>query len=153
MNLETEADHGAINSTHMIAFQEESQFTIERSTWKVKFSRTGKRSIEQSNMEGEEMQVNPKKEPPSFVNYSADEIVKSQGLSAERFLTWMILRLINFGDKNVTTYFAWEMQNRIAVENNTVNKTLRTYLPPINAKITEFSTINLVSYVHAEASK
>jgi hypothetical protein len=65
----------------------------------------------------------------------------------------MILRLINFGDKNVTSYFAWEMQNRIAVENNTVNKTLTTYLPPINAKITEFSTINSVSYVHAEASK
>ncbi|CAB3980567.1 Hypothetical predicted protein [Paramuricea clavata] len=55
---------------------EESQFTMERSTSKVKFARTGKRSIAQSHMEGEEMQVNPKKEPPSFVNYSADEIVK-----------------------------------------------------------------------------
>jgi hypothetical protein len=142
LNLETQTGHGAINSTHMIAFQEESQFTMKRSTSKVKFERTGKRSIEQSNMEGEEMQVYPKKEPTSFVNYSADEIVKSQRLSAERFLTWMILRLINFGDQNVTSYFAWEMQNRIAGENNTVQKTLTTYLPPINAKVTEFSTIN-----------
>jgi hypothetical protein len=142
MNLETQTGHGAINSTHMIAFQEESQFTMKRSTLKVKFARTGKRSIEQSNMEGEEMQVNPKKEPPSFVNYSADEIVKSQRLSAEHFLMWMIFRLINFGDQNVTSYFAWEMQNRIAGENNTVQKTLTTYLPPINAKVTEFSTIN-----------
>ena len=50
--------------------------------------------------------------------------------------------MINFGDQNVTSYFAWEMQNRIAGENNTVNKTLTTYLPPINAKVTEFSTIN-----------
>ncbi|CAB4006804.1 Hypothetical predicted protein [Paramuricea clavata] len=80
MNLETQTGHGAINSTHMIAFQEESQITMERSTSKVKFARTGKRSIEQSDMEGEEMQVYPKKEPPSFVNYSADEIVKIQRL-------------------------------------------------------------------------
>ncbi|CAB4017036.1 Hypothetical predicted protein [Paramuricea clavata] len=64
MNLETQTGHGAINSTHMIAFQEQSQFTMERSTSKVKFARTGKRSIAQSHMEGEEMQVNPKKEPP-----------------------------------------------------------------------------------------
>ncbi|CAB4019149.1 allene oxide synthase-lipoxygenase -like, partial [Paramuricea clavata] len=70
---QTETGHGAINSTHMIAFQEESLFTMERGTSKVKLARTGKRSIEQSNMEGEEMQVNPKKEPPSFVNYPADE--------------------------------------------------------------------------------
>ncbi|CAB3980566.1 Hypothetical predicted protein [Paramuricea clavata] len=34
------------------------------------------------------------------------------------------------------------MQNRIAGENKTVNKTLTTYFPPINAKVTEFSTIN-----------
>ena len=66
LNLETPSGHGAINSTHMIAFQEESQFST-LSGERVQFERTRKRSLQQRlTEEPNDTLINPRKEPPNI---------------------------------------------------------------------------------------
>ena len=63
-------------------------------------------------------------------------------LSENLFLTWMILRKLNFKDQTISSYFAWKMKLRSIAVTGTIKKTLMTYLPPINSKVTDFNTIN-----------
>lgn len=58
--LETPTGHGAINSTQMIAFQEESQYFLERRK-KVQLERSGKRSLQLYTEEPSNIVLNPKK--------------------------------------------------------------------------------------------
>ncbi len=141
LNLETSSGHGAINSTHMIAFEEESEFTIHGGE-RVQLERTRKRSLHLHTEEPSDIQVNPKKEPPIFNTFITNESLMKGNPSENLFLTWMILRKLNFKDQTISSYFAWKMKLRSIAVTGTIKKTLMTYLPPINSKVTDFNTIN-----------
>ena len=60
INLETKTGRGALNSTHMIAFQEESKVsTLENR--RTRFARTGRRSLTQNDLENYSTIADPKK--------------------------------------------------------------------------------------------
>ena len=58
------------------------------------------------------------------------------------YLVWAIFRKINAPDQVFPSYSAWKTQVRTSCSVEPVQKTAVTYLPPIPAKVTDFSTIN-----------
>ena len=67
MNLETLTGKGALNSTHLVAFQEESQNSIARNN-KIFLPRTKRRSLERIVQDPVEIIADPKRESPSISN-------------------------------------------------------------------------------------
>lgn len=63
VNIETQTGHGAINTTRLIAFQEESPLAIP-TQMKLEFPRTNKRKLSQTEQESLDVMDDPKKEPP-----------------------------------------------------------------------------------------
>ena len=139
INVETQTGHGAINSTHMVAFQEESDVS-ELPQESVLFERMRKRRLELPEKEPDEIFVDAKKEPPTF----PDVLVENQ-FSRESFLKsyflWIILRKLNVSDQTVPNYSGWCTLVRKISSLATLKKTVMIYLPPIEPKVTEFSTI------------
>ncbi len=90
MNLETKTGHGAINSTHMVAFQEESPLTIKQFT-KTQFPRTKRRSLEVLETEPVEVVVNANKEPPLvfFTHESMEGEAIEESLYIANYLLWI----------------------------------------------------------------
>ena len=68
MNLETQTGHGALNSTHMVAFREESPLTMLEVT-DIELSRSKRRSLQVCESEPVDLIVNANKESPSHVFY------------------------------------------------------------------------------------
>eukprot|EP00794_Sanderia_malayensis_P010438 gene10438-biopygen7613 len=108
-NIDTQTGHGAINSTHMIAFQEESPLSVAPQQ-RIEFERSRRRKIELAPLEQQNIFVDPKKEPPPMGSCDTEVHV----FDALQFLA---------------NHFVW-----VTI--------LLTYLPPIEAKVTEFATIH-----------
>ena len=68
VNLKTQARKGALNSTHLVAFQEESQNSVARNN-KLFLPRTKRRSLERIAQDPIEIIADPKREPPSLYHY------------------------------------------------------------------------------------
>ena len=71
MNIETQIGHGAINFTHMIAFQEESTLSVAPQQRK-KFERCKRRKVELAPVEQESIVVDPKKGLLPMGSFNAD---------------------------------------------------------------------------------
>ena len=71
------------------------------------------------------------------------------------YFLWLLLRLLNSQDQTVPSFFAWKTKLRnIGICHAAIKKTVVTYLPPIDAKVTEFSTINqYLSYMQKLAEE
>ena len=140
MNIETQTGHGAINSTHMIAFQEESPLTFAPQQ-RIEFERSRRRTVELAQGEQENIFVDPKKEPTAIGSYAihANHFNKSLFFS-NRFI-WVVIRKLNASDQTISSYSGWCTQVRRYRLSEALQKTVLTYLPPIEAKVTEFSTI------------
>ena len=67
MNLETENGEGALNSTHLVAFQDESQNSVARNK-KIFLPRTKRRSLERTAQDSIKIIADPKREPLSIRN-------------------------------------------------------------------------------------
>ncbi len=144
VNLDTQPGHGALNSTHMIAFQEESQVSLLESQ-RTQLIRTGSRSLTRNDPENFSINVDPKKEPSTLSSFSTDDDCTTLNTSPRSmaYFLWLLLRVLNSGDQIVPSFFAWRTKIRnIGVSYGTIKKTVVTYLPPIDTKVTEFSTIN-----------
>lgn len=140
MNIETQTGHGAINSTHMIAFQEES-FSTDTPEQYIQFERRKKRLLESHQTELEEIVVNPRKEPPPLTDWAVEETILNKSFFSANYFCWIIIRKLNAGDQNVSSYSGWCTQvrkYRLAIP---LKKTVVRYLPPIESKVTEFPTI------------
>ena len=143
MNLETQTGHGAINSTHTVAFQEESPLAIKQSI-QVNLPRSKRRSLEVLEAEAPEVIVDSKREPPLTlfnVESTVTEIFQESPYLAN-YLLWIILRKLNATDQT-TVYTSSGRRIHVKKLNSStgLKKTVLTYLPPINAKVTEFATI------------
>ena len=152
MNIETQTGHRAINSTHMIAFQEVSPIAIPADT-KIEFPRSKKRKIALNDDEPEDVTVDRKKEPEKFPESNA--VVESSITSdVAKYVFWIIIRGLNAADQTVSSYSGWCTTARKELSPLSPKKTVLTYLPPINAKVTDFATIfKYLSYLQKLAKE
>ena len=105
MNIETQTGHGAMNSTHMIAFQEVSPIAISDET-KIEFPRSKKQKIVRKEDESEGVIVHPKKEPEKFPDCSA--VIESSITSVvARYVFWILIRELNAADQTISKYSGW----------------------------------------------
>ena len=93
--------------------------------------------------EAPEVIVDSKREPPLTlfnVKSTVTEIFQESPYLAN-YLLWIILRKLNATDQTVSTYSGWRIHVKKLNSSTGLKKTVLTYLPPINAKVTEFATI------------
>ena len=141
MNLKTATGHGAVHSTHMVAFQEESKFS-EIKHHRLKLARTKKRHVEDKREGSVDIHINPRKEPSPLSQISKTQEDLPRLSFQLLYLAWMVLRNVNSGDQVIPSLFAWKMKLRsVGLPQESIKKTVTTYLPPVNAKVTDFSTI------------
>ena len=81
MNLDTQTGKGALNSTHLVAFQEESQNSVARNN-KMFLPRTKRRFLERIAQYSIEIIADPKREPPSISN----SLTVDGGLKISRYV-------------------------------------------------------------------
>ncbi len=78
-------------------------------------------------------------------NFSETDIsdLREKVASFETFYSiWIILHLLNSEDPELPMLPGWSIRVRHTIQNNVaIKKTKFTYLPPINATITDFATI------------
>eukprot|EP00794_Sanderia_malayensis_P001334 gene1334-biopygen1064 len=141
-NLETATGHGAVHSTHMVAFQEESQFA-ELGSQRLKIDRTRKRQIEDKSEGNADISINPKKEASTLAHFKRNETDLSRVSFQFIYLAWMVLRNLNSDDQIVSSFFGWKIKLRSAgLPQESIKKKVMMYLPPINANVTDYSTLN-----------
>ena len=143
MNLETQTGHGALNSTHMVAFQEESRLTMLEIT-DIELPRSKRRSLQVCESEPVDLIVNANKQPPLTFSTNIDEPYFSCDQEfpyVANYLLWIIMRKLNAADQTLSTYSGWRTCVKKLTSSIPLKKTVLKYLPPINAKVTEFSTI------------
>ena len=134
--VERQSGGGSVNTTHLMAFQEASTSSRESiETLQLPYSK--KRIISESSIEQVKVTfVNQRKEPPLFPSAYHTSIDCSK--FRIQYLIWVWLRHQNRFDQIIPNFSGWLLQNR---DSSNLRKTDMTYLPPIDAKVTEFSTI------------
>ena len=151
INVETQTGGGAINSTHLVAFQEDNENCCN-SICHVSVDRTKKRTVDINNQNIITPLVDPKKSPP-LLNVTERSSFDTNIFMSSHFI-WMMLRKLNSFDQLVSTYSGWTLDNRMkSIAFRKVTKTVETYLPPINSKVTDYRTIfNYLRYLQHLAS-
>ena len=103
-----------------------------------------------------EVVVNANKEPPitCFTDESTPGESLQESIHATNYLLWIILRKLNMADQTLSTYSGWRTCVKNLNSTTPLKKTVLKYLPPINAKVTEFSTIyQCLTYLQLLASE
>ena len=128
MNPETQTGEGALNSTHLVAFREESQNSIARNN-KIFLPRTKWRSLERITQDPIEIIEDPKREPPSISN----TLTVDGGLEISRYVSnymlWIVIRKLNTLDQIVSTFAGWNTHVKKTKLTSPLKKTIMTYLP------------------------
>ena len=83
--------------------------------------------------------ANPKKLDKNLVLNSSDLIYQSK-CTNDIYMIWVLLRYVTAEEKMFPNFAGWRLSVR-KTTNQDVKKTVITYLPPINASVTSFSTI------------
>jgi hypothetical protein len=100
--------------------------------------------------------VNANKEPPitCFTHEKTPGESLQESIHATNYLLWIILRKLNMADQTLSTYSGWRTCVKKLNSTTPLKKTVLKYLPPINAKVTEFSTIyQCLTYLQLLASE
>ena len=67
------------------------------------------------------------------------------GLEISRYISnymlWIVFGKLNTLDQIVSTFAGWNTRCKEDLINKSLKKTVMTYLPPINSKVTKFDTI------------
>ena len=137
MNLKTQT---GLNSTHMVTFQEESPLTMLEIT-DIELPRSKRRSLQVCESEPVDLIVNANKEPPLTFSTNIDESYFSCDQEfpyVANYLLWIIMRKLNVADQTLSTYSGWRTCVKKLTSSIPLKKTVLKYLPPINAKDTEF---------------
>ena len=138
LNVDTQLGAGAINTAHLIAFQEASCHS-SLCMKQIDIPRTKTRSIKPQAKELFKSNINPKKEPPTFV-LNVNDVGKSECIEfSSKYFLWLWLRRQNGFDQIFSTFSGFLLKNR---DKTGLVKTVTTYLPPLTSKVTEFATID-----------
>ena len=140
MNLETQTGKGALNSTHLVVFQEESQNSIARNN-KIFLPRTKRRSLERIAQDPVEIIADPKRESPSISKTLTVDGGPEISRYVSNYMLWIVIRRLNTLDQIVSTFAGWNTHVKKTKLTSPLKKTVMTYLPPINSKVAELDTI------------
>ena len=128
---------GAVNTTHLMAFQEQAYHNKQNLHVPVQRARKRKLStLEEDEPVGfivDTVAEPPRKNTSHQLNYNNTSFQQLQFI-------WLYLRKCNHFDQAVPNFTGWRLFGRNAVVQE-VQKTVETYLPPITSKVTEFTTI------------
>ena len=154
LNIDRQCGGGAINITNLVAFQEISDGSSVVDD-NVNIQRTKSRYVQDKSKDVTSFsQVNNKKEPPK-IKKSDETFHFDDSHFIAGYLTWLFMRNQNCFDQVVPSYFGWKLQLREKqLGGGKPVKTVETYLPPINSKVTEFKTIaQYMSYLQSLAQE
>ena len=106
MNLDTQTGKGALNSTHLVAFQEESQNSVARNN-KIFLPRKKRRSIDRIAQDPIEMIPDPKREPSSISNTLTVDEALEMARYVSNCMLWIVIQKLNTLDQIVSTFAGW----------------------------------------------
>ena len=138
---------GAVNTTHLMAFQESHARAPDIRKPLVSFKRSGRRKllINEDQKVHTTNRVSSNPEPPKFnrAEVQAIDVLPSYDNQLYKlFFVWNFFRKQNSYDQLLPNFSGWLLRNRQRkIPINSLKKTIETYLPPITSKVTEFTTI------------
>ena len=138
VTVEKTLGEGAVNTTHLMVFQEQAHHS--KQDLHVPVRRARKRKL--STLEEDEhasFTVDTVAEPPRK-NISHQLNYDNTSFQQLQFI-WLYLSKCNHFDQSVPNFKGWRLFARNAVVQE-VQKPVETYLPPITSKVTEFTTIS-----------
>ena len=140
INVESATDGGAIKTTHMIAFQEETEHTALLYTH-TNVERTKSRRLKIKNLNFGRLAINIKQEPPVFSQTDKLQVHKVVSPFCMNYLIWVTIRKQNVFDQVIPSYSGWNIQ--LGKKScSKARKTTERYLPTITAKVTDFKAIH-----------
>ena len=126
--VETQAGGGAINSTHLVAFQEKI-LQCSSSNTRVNTERDKRRSIDLDINEDMFKPIYDTKKEPDVLSKSSEYFEINTSWFLSKFVTWLLLRTFNDFDQKIPTFSALETDNRTkSMEFGDVKKTVETYV-------------------------
>ena len=137
IKVDKQVGGGSINTTHLMAFQDSSQgIYVKGNTPSIERKRNRKIFLEDLNINS--FSVDRKKNPPKIFPQSQIETYDS-GFN-KKFFFWIFLRKQMSSNQTIPIFKGWNRQLKMKKEVH-LKKTVETFLPPINSKVTEFRTI------------
>ena len=156
INVDNQCGGGAINTTHLVAFQEkgESHVALSRNAQNYSLSRSmKKKSLQTETIEDPDLYIDVKKEPPALSD-NEDHWQFNMNPFSSKYFFWVFFRKQNAFDQMVPSFSGWQLQNRMKLtDTNTISKTVETYLTTITSKVTEFRTIHAYMKYLTELAK
>ena len=152
MTNDKQCGAGAVNTTHLVAFQESAglpntiNITMPR-------SKKRKRSVLPSTNHSVN-KINVSVEPQKFVEI-ATESSSDKSLFESLHYLWLYLWKQNAYDQILPIFSGWLVRQRMKeIPKTALKKTPETYLPPITSKVSDFGTIsNYITYLKSLASE
>ena len=136
INIDSLLGGGAINNTHLMAFQEKTdQATFVENNTPVERRKSRKIFID----EVPRLTIDSNTEPPK-INGTFEFEVTNNEFNLVYFL-WAYLRNAFSYHQQLLSFKGFTLKLRDAANENPPIKTVETFLPPINAKVNDFSTI------------
>lgn len=139
MNIDRVLGGGAINNTHLMAFQEITDGTRLVMNPKKGILRKKSRQLFYEDLNTQTLTIDSQMEPPQFVTHQSCTYA-SKEFDMVYFL-WTYIRNINMFQQIVPSFKGFILQVKQAVDDTLPVKTVETFLPPITAKVTDFNTI------------
>ena len=141
-NIEILTGHGTINSTHIVEFSE-LNFRALPSAGLTTIPRSKRRSLQAAPERIPDVRIDKKKDPVLVSSNTDNQTVQQSQCEVEKFNnlyeTWTTPRLFASKDQVEPNFAGFCVKS--AEEGTILEETKLTYLPPINAPITDFSTI------------
>ena len=106
MKLDTQTGKGALNSTHLVAFQEESQNSVARNN-KIFLPRTRRRAIERIAQDPIEIIADAIRETSSISNTLTVDGELEMVRYVSNYMLWIVIRKLNTSDQIVSTFAGW----------------------------------------------
>ena len=88
-----------------------------------------------------EIIADPKRQSPSISNTLTVDEGPEISRYVSNYMLWIVIRKLNTLDQIVSTFAGWNTHVKKTKLTSPLKKTVMTYLPPINLKVTEFDTI------------
>ena len=129
-----------IDSTHMIKFQERHNESLYQNIIFQKLEKSRSKFQPRKPAEIQDLVVKKKPNPMIFKSFDKTSIDPGSRSEVSIYLVWVILRVLTQSEKLLPNFAGWRLAVRKFKRYN-VEKTVITYLPPINASVNDFTTI------------
>ena len=137
ITVEKTAGGGAISTTHLVAYQEQSS-NSERRKVIIDIPRKKGRKLLYDDVNIDFKLADKNVEPQrnmTVASITFDEILKEFN---KLFLLWLYTRKTNNINQIVPIFKGWALKTRPSTE---IKQTVEVYLPPITSKVNDFKTI------------